>query len=301
MGDATLAPRHALDVASAAARLRAMVLGAPTGEARGSESAQVQGTVLDARDEVVFDRGHLAGAGRLSPEEFEQRRAELPSRGAEVLVVHDDPLAAQAAAAALAALGYAHVDWLDAPLGAMPGGHAQLGPAARMWRPSPFLEQVLGLLPRGRALDLAAGSGRESVHLALHGWDVEAWDHAPEALARAEALAERNDRRIATRLVDLERRELPEPGRGWDVVMVFRFLHRRLFPWIERAVAPGGALVYETYRRGQERFGRPKHPRFLLWPGELSSAFPALSVELHEEPEWPQGPVLSRLLARRPR
>ncbi|MBI3539599.1 MAG: hypothetical protein HY076_04945 [Candidatus Eisenbacteria bacterium] len=85
------------------------------------------------------------------------------------------------------------------------------------------------------------------------------------------------------------------------MVTVFRFLHRPLFPAIERAIAPGGFLVYETYRRGQERFGRPKHPRFLLDDGELATAFPSLSVEHCEEPSPAEGPITARLLARRPR
>ncbi|MEK7331676.1 MAG: hypothetical protein AAB113_12845, partial [Candidatus Eisenbacteria bacterium] len=81
---------------------------------------------------------------------------------------------------------------------------------------------------------------------------------------------------------------------------VFRFLHRPLFPHIERALAPGGWLVYETFRRGQERFGRPTHPRFLLNEGELSSAFPSLAVEDYTEPDPEGGPVTARLLARKP-
>ena len=82
--------------------------------------------------------------------------------------------------------------------------------------------------------------------------------------------------------------------------MVVRFLHRPLLPWLERALAPGGALVYETFRTGQERHGRPKQARYLLQPGELTTAFPSLVVEHYEEVEPEGGPVLARLLARRP-
>lgn len=255
--------------------------------------------VLDARPPEAFAAGHLPGAGRLSPEEFVARRTELPPRDAPVLVVHDQPAAARAAAEALAALGYGRVAWLDAPLAALAGGLADRGGPARLWRPAPFLARVLPRLPRGRALDLAAGAGREAVFLALAGWGVEAWDHDPEALARAAGLAARHGAALATRVVDLER-PLPPPAAPWDLIVVFRFLHRPLFGWIERALAPGGALVYETYRDGQERFGRPRQRRFLLRPGELASAFPSLSVELHEESDPPAGPVVSRLLARRP-
>jgi len=279
--------------------------GPPPGRASAAtlveaEALAARDLVLDARGPADFARGHLAGAGRIAHEEFRDRRAELPPRTAHVLVVHDDVAEARRAATTLALLGYRHVRWLDAPLGVLPGGHADLGPPARLWRPSPFLERVLPSLPRGRALDLAAGSGRDAVWLALHGWRSEAWDHDPVALARARALAGTEGVPLETRVVELER-DAPPDGHGpWNVVVVVRFLHRPLLPWIERALAPGGALVYETFRAGQERYGRPKNPRFLLSPGELCTTFPGLEVERYEEDEPEGGPVLARLLARRP-
>lgn len=264
-----------------------------------AEDLRARALLLDARGPEAFARGHLPGAGRIASAEFRERRAELPPRTATVLVVHDDAGAAREAAETLARLGYRDVRWLDAPLGALPEGRADTGPAARLWRPSPFLERVRPLLPAGRALDLACGSGRDAVFLALHGWRSEGWDHDPDALARAGALAAGEGVRIGTRVVELEGDAPPADGGPWDVVVVVRFLHRPLLPWIERALAPGGALVYETFRTGQERHGRPRNPRFLLRPGELREAFPALEVERYEEDEPEGGPVLARLLARR--
>jgi rhodanese-related sulfurtransferase len=256
--------------------------------------------VLDARDEIAFAAGHVPGAGRLELDEFRPRRAELPPRTARVLVVHEEPRRAREAARALAGLEYREVAWLDAPLASLPEGVASRAPAAPLWRPSPFLSRVLPRLSPGRALDVAAGAGRESVVLARHGWRVEAWDHDPEALARAEALAAREGVRIETRCVALERLHLlPEPA-PWDTIVVCRYLQRTLFPWLERALAPGGTLVYETFRRGQERHGRPRQDRYLLESGELTQSFPALRTELHEESDAPHGPVMAHLLARRP-
>lgn len=253
--------------------------------------------LLDCRSAEAFAAGHLPGAGRLEAAEFEPRRAELPPRDAGVLVVHDVPDSAAHAAGRLHDLGYARVHWLQSPLAAWPGGLAERGEARRLWRPSPFLERIAPLLPRsGSVLDLAAGSGRESVWMACRGHAVHAWDHAPEALARAEALAAREGVRLQPRIVDLERPPLPDPGTH-AVVMVFRFLHRAILPWIAAAVAPGGMLVYETYARGQERFGRPRHPRFLFQPGEIATAFPGLRTLVHEEPHPEEGPILARLLA----
>ena len=256
--------------------------------------------VLDARGGDAFGAGHLPGAGRMASAEFGARRAELPPRHARVLVVHDEPALAREAAEALAALEYREVGWLDAPLASLPRGLSSREAAARLWRPSPFLERMLSRLAHGRALDLASGTGRESVFLALAGWQVDTWDHDPEALARAEALAARHGATLATRVVELAELPLPEPGAGWDTIVVCRFLHRPLFAWIESALASGGTLVYETFRRGQEAYGRPRQDRYLLEPGELLRAFPSLVVETYEEHDPPGGPVVARLLARRP-
>ncbi len=278
--------------------------GPPPGRAIAASPEEAGGLlagslVLDGREPLAFARGHLAGAGRISHDEFRLRRAELPPRTVSVLVVHDEPAEARRAATTLALLGYQSVRWLDTPLASLPGGHADRGPAARLWRPSPFLERSLPRLAKGRALDLAAGSGRDAVWLALHGWRSEAWDHDPVALGRAGALASAEGVALATREVELESLAPPSEGGPWNVIVVVRFLHRPLFPWIERALAPGGTLVYETFRTGQERYGRPKSPRFLLQPDELRSAFPRLEVEHYEEVEPEGGPVLARLFARR--
>ena len=264
-------------------------------------------TLLDVRDEARFAAGHLAGSGHLPRAELVERRAELPPREQPVLVVADDPHEAAAAAVELEAMGYAATAWLDVPLGTLPGGHADRAPAARMWRPAPFLEAVLPQLRPpgghpGRAADLAAGSGRDAVFLALQGFDVEAWDRAPEALDRAAALARRHGVAIRPVIANLEWTDPApalEPGR-YQLITVFRFLHRPLFGAIERALAPGGWLVYESYRAGQEHFGRPKSAKFLFAAGELARAFPGLTVVRYEEPTPAGGPITAQLLAMKP-
>jgi SAM-dependent methyltransferase len=258
-------------------------------------------TVLDVRGGTAFAAGHLERSGHVPAAELAARRAELPARDRPLLVVAEGPERALAAATALAGLGYADVAWLDAAPDEHPLLFADRGRAARLWRPAPFLEEVLPRLTPGRALDVAAGQGRDAVFLAMHGFAVEAWDHAPEALDAACALAARHGVTIETVVCDLEREPFRLPEGRFDLVVCFRFLHRPLFPWIERALAPGGRLVYETYRSGQERYGRPLRAQFLLREGELTAAFPSLAVEHYAELEPAGGPVTARLLARRPR
>lgn len=262
-------------------------------------------SVLDVREEAAFREGHIAGSGHVPRSELRLRRSELPPREQPLLVVAADGPEAAAAAAELNALGFASVAWLDAPLAALEGGLADQSPAARLWRPAPFLEEMLPRIPRPRpdacaALDAAAGAGREAVYLALQGFQVEARDRDPEALARAAALAARHGVRITTAVTDLEDDAITLPPDRFQLVVCFRYLHRPLFRQLERTLAPGGFLVYETYRLGQEKLGRPRRERFLLRPGELASAFPSLVVEHYAELEPAGGPVTARLLARKP-
>jgi SAM-dependent methyltransferase len=271
--------------------------------------------VLDTREPEAFARGHLLGSGHIPCAELHARRSELPPRDAAILVVAEDARAAAMAAATIEAMGYSAVSWLDAPLGALAGGLWDRAPAARLWRPAPFLKRVLSLITWSQetapgssalaanpplALDLACGAGRDAVFLAQHGFEVEGWDHAPEALERTRELAKRHGVTIRTELRDLERPDLPPPARHFDLIVCFRFLHRPLFPWMERALAPGGWLVYETFRVGQERFGRPIRAHFLLARDELARAFPTLETIHYEEREPGTGPVTARLLARKP-
>ncbi len=265
-----------------------------------SSAAVPRAAVLDVRGGSEFARGHLAGSGHIPVAELVERRAELPPRDHPVVVVAATGADARAAAAVVEELGYQQVTWFDAGVATLPGGLDDTAPAARLWRPSPFLAEVIAGIPRGRALDLAAGHGREAVFLAIEGFEVEAWDHAPEALAKARSLAARNGVTITTHEDDLESRSIAIPEGAFALVTCFRFLHRPLLPKIERALAPGGHLVYETFRVGQERFGRPKSPRYLFQDGELARTFPSLEVLRYEEIDGPEGPVMARLHARRP-
>ena len=117
----------------------------------------------------------------------------------------------------------------------------------------------------GSVLDLACGSGRHARLLARLG-------HAVTALDRdAQALLATAGEGIATVQLDLE-----APGAAWPFaagrfagVVVTNYLHRPLFGQIAAALAPDGVLIYETFARGNEVFGKPSNPDFLLSPGEL--------------------------------
>ena len=120
------------------------------------------------------------------------------------------------------------------------------------------------MVPGGEVLDLACGRGRHSRFLASLGFRVCAVDRDPQALAALAGIAG-----IAVQQSDLENGLWPLAGRQFDGVIVTNYLHRPLFPRILDALSPTGLLVYETFAAGNERFGKPSNPDFLLRPGEL--------------------------------
>jgi SAM-dependent methyltransferase len=94
----------------------------------------------------------------------------------------------------------------------------------------------------------------------------------------------------------------PFKGRVFDAVVIANYLHRPLLPSILATVAPGGLLIYETFARGNEKFGRPRNPEYLLRHGELLEVLePSFSVIAFEDIELgaPRPAVVQRIAARR--
>lgn len=133
--------------------------------------------------------------------------------------------------------------------------------------------------PGGTVLDLACGSGRNARWLAQQGWCVTAVDRNAEALARLQG-----EDHITTRQADLEHEPWPFSGLTFDGIIVCRYLHRPLFPLIAASLAQDGVLIYETFMLGQEQYGRPHNPDFLLQRDELLNVFsPLLHVLSFEQ------------------
>jgi SAM-dependent methyltransferase len=104
------------------------------------------------------------------------------------------------------------------------------------------------------------------------------------------------------RAADLEAGPWPLAGRRFDAVVVTNYLHRPLLPALVDCLEPGGVLLYETFARGNERFGKPSNPDFLLAPGELLEAVRGrLRVVAYEDRviDTPRAAAIQRLCARR--
>jgi len=155
--------------------------------------------------------------------------------------------------------------------------------------PSTWVVRWAPRVVRGPLLDLACGSGRHSVFFKNLGFEVVAVDRMPvqlEGIRFVEA--------------DLENgKPWPFVGQHFGGIVVTNYLHRPLFPHILSSLEQGGVLIYETFMAGNERFGKPSNPDFLLRPGELREAFGRLALLAFEEGEVqePKRAMVQRICA----
>lgn len=159
--------------------------------------------------------------------------------------------------------------------------------------PDPFLvsayDEFLSGLPAGSALDVAGGAGRHSIWLAQRGWRAKLIDISDVGIGLAERNASRalgpvrKEFLINAEIADLNKAQALGPEQ-YDLVLVFFYLQRELFPALISALKPGGFLLYKTYTTDQQHFsGGPSNPAFLLKPNELLHAFKSLRVLHYHE------------------
>lgn len=165
--------------------------------------------------------------------------------------------------------------------------------------PSPWVERFAGMIePGGKVLDLACGGGRHGRLFLGRGYEVLFLDRD---ISKLDDL--REDRRAELVEADLEDGSpWPLPGRIFDGIVVTNYLHRPLFERLIGALAPEGVLIYETFALGNERFGKPSNPDFLLQPGELIARLsPPLHVLAYEDllDEVPKPAMRQRIVARK--
>jgi len=131
--------------------------------------------------------------------------------------------------------------------------------------PSEWITRFAPLIRRGgRVLDLACGGGRHARLLAQQGYQVAAVDRDAQALEPLALVA-----RVEVKRADLEADPWPYPGAVFAGIVCANYLYRPLFPVLLDSLEPDGLLIYETFAVGNERYGRPSNPQFLLRPGEL--------------------------------
>ncbi|HUG54422.1 MAG TPA: rhodanese-like domain-containing protein [Vicinamibacteria bacterium] len=258
--------------------------------------------VLDVRTPDEYDAaGHIPGANLLPVDLIAAAPATLPRDGKPLLVYCQHGIRSVTASRFLAAAGFSDVMNLVGGLSCWRGPREH-GPASadRMAGPSAWLVQNADLLPRrGRALDVASGSGRHALLLSAAGLSVRGVDRDAEALAELKASARRLGLRVETEVKDLETGAADLGEEAYEIVLVVNYLHRPLFPAITRTLRKGGWLIYETYTTAQAERGKPTDPQFLLEPGELPRLVAPLEVVRQREGEF-EGRMVSSVAARKP-
>ena len=155
--------------------------------------------------------------------------------------------------------------------------------------PNPFLKKNIRLLPKGKALDIATGEGRNAVFLAQQGFEVDAVDVSKKGLEKAQKLALKKGVKINTSLSDLD--QYPIKKEQYDLIANFYFLKRRLIPRIKKGLKMGGKVIFETYLLEHRELGTggPKQAKYFLKPNELIKLFRDFRILFYREGIFREG------------
>lgn len=155
--------------------------------------------------------------------------------------------------------------------------------------PNPFLKKHIRLLPKGKALDLAAGEGRNAVFLAQQGFEVDAVDISKVGLEKTRALAREKGVRIHTLCADLKAYQIEKEK--YDLIANFYFLSRNLIPKIKRGLKKWGRVIFETYILEHREISTegPKDRKYYLKPNELLRLFKDFRVLFYREGVFKEG------------
>ena len=156
-------------------------------------------------------------------------------------------------------------------------------------KPNPFLKKCLPFLQKGKALDIAAGEGRNAAFLATYGFEVDAVDISKEGLQKARKLAKEAGIQVHTIVSDIDAYQIAKEK--YDLIANFYFLKRSLIPRIKKGLKKGGRVIFETYTLEQRSLGikGPKHAKYFLKPNELLRLFKDFRILVYREGVFREG------------
>jgi tellurite methyltransferase len=135
--------------------------------------------------------------------------------------------------------------------------------------PSALLAAWIERLPRGRALDVACGRGRNSIFLAESGFEVDAIDISSVGLDGLRAVAERRGLPIHCIAADLENAAATIPKGPYSVIVQIRYVNTGIFGDLVERLALGGFFICEEHLTTDAEVVGPRNPDFRLSTGEL--------------------------------
>ena len=149
--------------------------------------------------------------------------------------------------------------------------------------PAPFLQENVHRLPKGRALDIATGEGRNAAFLATRGFSVDGVDISDVALRKAKRLAKERGVVINPIIADLTRYSI-KPN-TYTAILSFDYFQKSLIPEIKRGLKKGGVVIYENYTIEQldNYYGRTVPRDHLLKKGELREFFKDFDILIYSE------------------
>jgi SAM-dependent methyltransferase len=149
--------------------------------------------------------------------------------------------------------------------------------------PAPVLRQYVDTFPDGRALDIATGTGRNSVFLAEEGYRVDAIDRSREGLRVARENAEKRGVEDNCTWIRADALTYAYPEAAYDVITCqsFRILDR--LTDVKAALSPGGVLYYQDHLRTSEGVDYGPPPERRLGANDLLRACLDLTVLHYRE------------------
>lgn len=146
--------------------------------------------------------------------------------------------------------------------------------------PTALLAEWLPRIPRGRALDVACGTGRNALFLAANGYAVTSLDISSVALDRGRRAAADRGLTVEWLCADLD--DDPDsalPSGSFDLVVWARYVHKTLMRHLVARLGLGGALVCEQHLKTDAAVAGPSSAEFRLAPGELRRSAQGLALD----------------------
>ena len=270
--------------------------------------------ILDSRSLNDYKKSHLRHSGHIPFNELQDRLHELPKSSVSIRLISNSQEIEQTIDL-LKSKRYvidASITWESISEDAQKASLTEIGERVKLlWSPTPALETFIKSIEEGRysihsanpsVIDIGCGSGRDLVFLGLKGWNILGLDYLQPALDKYLQLAKQYDIEAKAIKLDIEENltDFVEMGSHFDLVQVFRYLHRPLLPHLKDKVKPGGYLIYQTFSSGCEAFGKPKKARFILKRGELAEIFDDFEILKDEIISLDDGRPNNLFIARKP-
>lgn len=164
--------------------------------------------------------------------------------------------------------------------------------------PAAYLVEVLPIIPKGKALDLAMGEGRNAIYLAKKGFKVDGVDISEVAIRKARRLALEQGVRVKSIVADLNKYQVE--SETYDVILDFYFLNRELIAQIKKGLKKGGVVVFENYTMAHLKYDKAQNKAYLLNAGELKELFKDFEIIKYREIDNGKA-ALASIVARKPK